>query len=48
MPELIGRLVDMGIERSSLSHLERWDLVHLIRSMATDAYETGVGDGMHM
>lgn len=48
MPELRGRLEDMGIDRANIAHLGRWDLVHLIREMANEALESGVGDEMHM
>ena len=47
MHELRGRLQDMGVDQPDLVGLLRWDLVHLIRTLATEAAKSGIGDAMH-
>ena len=46
MPELRGRLVDMGVSQADLASLQRWDLVHLIKELASKAVKDDVADDM--
>lgn len=46
MPELKGRLIDMGVSQASLDFLNRWDMVHLVKELASKAVKDDVADDM--